>query len=79
MSGLIYPTFFLISFRVGLSSTCSFDAGDVARRRALDLADGRSTGVDRAERGPQEINQTRVYLRRVITVRSAATWQHHMR
>ena len=68
MSGVIYPTVLLISFRVGLSSIRSFDAGDVAGRPALDLVDGRSTGNDRVERGPRKINQTRAYLRRVITV-----------
>ena len=51
----------------------------MARRWALDLVDGRSTGIDRVERGPQKINQTRASLRRVITVRFAATWQHHTR
>ena len=38
MSGVIYPTFPLISFRVGLISTRSFDAGDVALWRTLDQA-----------------------------------------
>ena len=46
-------------FRVGLTPHSTYLAGDVARRRVLDLADGRSTGVDRVERGPREINQTR--------------------
>ena len=35
--------------------------------------------VDRVERGPQKINQTRAPLRLVITVRFAATWQHRTR
>ena len=39
-------------------------AGDVARRQALDLADGRSTGVDRGERGTIDRGSTHVLLNR---------------
>ena len=47
MSGVIYPTLSLNSFRVGLSSTRSFDAGDVARRGALDRTAHKISRVDR--------------------------------
>ena len=46
-------------FRVGLTPHSTYLAGDVARRQALDLADGQSTGVDRVEHGPLIAIRTR--------------------
>ena len=50
--GLFKPDGFIIIFRVGLKMFLTYLAGDVARRQALDLADGRSTGIDRVSAGP---------------------------
>ena len=55
--GYYIPDSFIYLSRVGLKLGLTYLAGDVARRRALDLADGGSTGVDRVERGPREIKQ----------------------
>ena len=62
-----------------MSHTVFWCAGDVARRQALDLVDGRSIGVDRVECGPPDLIKARAQIQRVITVRSPATWRHHTR
>ena len=74
MSRFIYPTFPLISFRVGLSSTSSFDASDVAGRWALDRAEQRISRVDRVDQRTMINHINTCYLKGVITVRSNATW-----
>ena len=74
MSGVIYPTLSLNSFRVGLSSTRSFDAGDVARRWALDRAEQRISRVDRVGQRTMINHINTCYLKIVITAGSNATW-----
>ena len=58
-SGLINPTEFLITFRVGIIPHATYHAGDVARRGATDQMGNRSTRVDRMRPGPPTINQAR--------------------
>ena len=74
MGRVIYPTFSLISFRVGLSSTRSFDAGDMARRWALDRAEQRISRVDRVDQQTMINHINTYYLKGVITARFNATW-----
>ena len=72
--GSYKPDGFLNIFRVGLSSTRSFDAGDMARRWALDRAEQRISRVDRVDQRTMINHINTCYLKGVITARSNPTW-----
>ena len=48
-------------YRVGLIPHFTYLSGDVDAHGALDRAAREISGVDRVERGPQKINQTRAF------------------
>ena len=68
--GSYKPDGFQNVFRVGLSSTYAFDAGDVA----LDRAEQMISRVDRVDQRTMINHINTCYLKGVITAKSNATW-----
>ena len=77
LSGLINPTILFFYFRVGLIHTAFIVAGDVAKAEASDSTHVTHHASIQWTRGPPHLWSWHMLIKRIITVRLKATWQHH--